>query len=47
MRGEGVQSVGQVLVEGQHDVDVGEDSGRKNPGGGNWCGRRGCRTKTG
>ena len=30
MRGGGVQSVGQVLVEGQHDVDVGEDSGREN-----------------
>ena len=30
MRGGGVQSVGQVLVEGQHDVDVGEDSGREH-----------------
>ena len=30
MRGEGVQSVEQVLVEGQHDVDVGEDSVREH-----------------
>ena len=32
MRGGGVQSVGQVLVEGQHDVDVhvGEDSVREH-----------------
>ena len=29
MRGGGVQSVGQVLVEGQHDVDVGEDDWKR------------------
>ena len=28
--GRGVESVGQVLVEGQHEVDVGEDSGRQH-----------------
>ena len=32
MRGGGVQSVGQVLVGGQHDVDVGEDWKRAREG---------------
>ena len=34
IRGGGVESVGQVLVEGQHEVDVGEDSGREHGRGG-------------
>ena len=29
-------------MEGQDDMDVEEDTG-----GEDWCGRRGCRTKTG